>query len=114
MADRANRYRRLTLAEKQVRQRDQMREPSVTCPRCETQTSPADLVQHVQERCTGPREPHPQSRWIRRTEAMRMIPEYTLQRWARRGLIRQRGQGRGRREYLLRDVTRLIALRRAR
>lgn len=107
-------YARLSVAAKQARHREQMREPAVTCPRCETQTTAADLVPHLEKRCAGPREPHPQSRWIRRTDALKWLPKRTLHRWARQGLVRQRGQGRGRREYLLRDVTRQLALRKAR
>ena len=110
----SERYTRLTVAAKQARELDQMREPDVTCPRCETKTTAADLVAHVEERCTGPRDAHPRSRWIPRTEALRFVPKRTLYRWARTGRVRQRCDGRGHREYLLRDVTRNLALRRAR
>lgn len=114
MGERADRYRRLTLAEKQVRQRDQMREPAVPCPQCDTKTTTADLLQHIEERCTGPREPHPQSRWITWREALRLgVPKPTMSRWVRRGLVGSRGELHVR-QYLLRDLVVRLAERRAR
>lgn len=107
-------YAKLSAAEKEATALDRMREPELACPRCETKTTAIDMLRHLDERCTGPREPHPQSKWIRRSEAMRWVPEPTLHRWARAGLIRQRGRGRGQREYLLRDVARQVALRKVR
>lgn len=107
-------YARLSVAGKQAHQLEQMREPSVTCPRCETQTSPADLLAHLSTRCTGPREPHRGSRWISWGEATRMgVPDATMSRWTNRGLVRSRGAPNGRR-YLLRDLVHRLADRRAR
>lgn len=108
-------YAKLSAAEKEATALDRMREPELACPRCETKTTAADLPRHINsEWCKEPREPHPASSWIRRADALRWIPKRTLHRWARQGRIRQRGQGRGGREYLLRDVTRQLALRKAR
>jgi hypothetical protein len=105
------RYRRLTVEAKQRRALERLREPGVRCPRCETETTAADLMRHV-EGCQGPREPHPMSQWITRREAVRIgVPDRTLRYWRRRGLVRSRG---GERQYLLRDVMRRLAARRAR
>ncbi len=111
----AKSYARLSLVEKEATQRDRIREPAITCPRCETQTSPGDLVRHITTRCTGRREEiHPASKWITRSAALKWIPEPTLHRWASRGMVRQRGEGRGRREYLLRDLARNLAMQKRR
>lgn len=61
-------YGRLSLAAKQARHREAMREPAIPCPRCETMTMPADLLRHV-ESCPGQREPHPLNRWASRARA---------------------------------------------
>jgi hypothetical protein len=106
-------YAKLSAAAKEAVALDRLREPAVTCPRCETQTTTADLVNHLEERCTGHREVHPASRWIRWRDAVKWIPHPTLRRLASRGLIRRRGPA-WRREYLLRDVTRQVAARKAR
>lgn len=104
-------YHRLPVAEKRAAALASMREPPVACPGCGTQVMPADLVAHVRERCAGPREPGPGSKWIGWKEARSIVPARTLVRWVARGLIRVRG-GRGDRQYLHRDlVTRASQMR---
>jgi hypothetical protein len=111
---RTSAYARLTLAQKQLRHLDEQREPAVTCPRCETQTTAADLVRHLEARCPGPREPHPRSRWVSWREAISLgVAEPTMSRWIRRGLVRVRGAPQER-QYLLRDLAHHLAERRAR
>ena len=106
-------YHRLSIAGKQAAQRDSMRESSVVCPSCETHTTPADLLSHQQTRCTGPRDPHPASKWINWREATDMgVPGATLTRWTQRGEVRFLGE-RQDRKYLMRDVVLGIANRRA-
>lgn len=112
-------YRYLTVTQKQRRFQDAMREPPQVCPCCETSTTPADMPRHL-EACPGPREPHPHAKWIWQDEAMQLgVPWATLHRWVRQGRVQTRisvrdRQGRGRpavRQYLLRDITKLVALR---
>lgn len=57
-------YQRLSVAEKQALHRARMREPAVVCPVCETQTGASELLEHIEMRCTGPREPNPHASWI--------------------------------------------------
>lgn len=109
-------YTRMSVGEKQAHHRDQMREPPIACPLCETQTTVADLVQHVEARCPearspGRREPHPRSKWIGYREALVLggVPKATLSRWVKLGRVRVRSPG-DRRQYLLRDLVRLRAL----
>lgn len=116
-------YHRLTVQAKQARQREAMREPAVPCPHCDAQTTPADLLRHV-EACSGQRDPHPLSKWVTWGEAIELgVPEETFRRWVRRRAVRsrvrarpdneRRGRGRpARRVYLVRDVVKLMALRR--
>jgi hypothetical protein len=111
---RSSAYGRLSIAQKQRRALDEMREPSVACPRCETQTSATELVEHL-KRCTGPREPHPRSRWVTWGEALELgVPRVTMNRWIGRGLIRTRTVPVPQRQYLLRDLVRRMAERSAR
>jgi hypothetical protein len=65
-------YHEMGLREKQAHALGAMREPSITCPACETQLPPADLPRHMAERCTGPREPHPAAKWVRYAEAVQI------------------------------------------
>jgi hypothetical protein len=110
----ADDYRRLTVPQKQRVALDRQREPSVVCPSCETQTTAADLVQHL-DRCTGPRAPHPLSRWITWAEAMRLgVPRGTMSRWVQRGAVRIRITAGTERRYLLRDLAARLAERRSR
>lgn len=114
MAD-ADRYRRLSVGAKQVAHRERMREPGVACPHCEAQTTTSDLLRHV-DSCAGPREPHPLSKWAAWREVRAIgVAKGTLGRWVTQGRVRSRIRaegGRAFRLYLLRDVTKLMALRR--
>ncbi len=104
-------YSRMNIAQKQAHQREVMREPSVVCPVCETQTTAVYLIKHV-TRCTGPREPNRHSKWVSWRDAMRMgVPRETMSRWVKRGLVRVRGELQDR-EYLLRDIALRVAARR--
>ena len=99
-------YHRLSAQAKRAFARDWAREPAVTCPACEAQTTPGDLPAHLEARCPGPREPHPKSRWIPWREARSLgVPKPTLSRWVGSGRVRVRGEP-GEREYLLRDIAR--------
>lgn len=106
-----NPYHRMSRAEKVTRHREQMREPAIPCPFCETQTTVVDLPRHVKDGCPGQRAPHPLSEWVTWSEALALgVPRQTMSRWVRQGLVRARGE-RDRREYLRRDVTKLAVAR---
>lgn len=108
----AHSYHRLSVAEKQAADRARMREPAVTCPGCDTQTTSQDLLSHVAKRCPGPREPGPRSVWVSWRDAIAAgVPKMTLSFWAQRGEVRTRGP-RGDRQYLLRDLALRLAQRR--
>lgn len=102
-------YNRLSIAGKQAKQRERMREPSVTCPGCGTQTTAADLFTHVAQRCEGPRAPHPGSQWVswKQALALNVLPG-TMSKWVKRGMVRVRGELHTR-EYLLRDIALMVA-----
>lgn len=108
-----DRYGRLSIAAKQRLLVERAREPAVACPVCETQTTATDLLAHL-ERCPGPREVHPNSRWVgwRAALAIGVLPG-TLSKWVTRGLVRTRGELQDR-EYLARDIAIRVAARRAR
>ena len=109
---RTDSYQRMSLAEKQAANLARAREPAVACPQCDTQTTAADLLEHVAKRCQGPRDPGPGSKWVTWRDAIKMgAPPMALSRWARRGAVRVRGQ-RGDRQYLLRDLAMQMASRR--
>jgi hypothetical protein len=102
-------YHRMSIGQKQAYQRSRMREPAVACPKCETQLMPADLLAHFEQRCTGPREPGPKSRWISWRAALDLdVVAETLEGWLRRGMVRSRGDGLDR-ELLEQDVVLLVA-----
>lgn len=113
------RYSKLTVGEKDKRNCDKMREPAVTCPLCEAKTPVDDLLAHMEKRCPRKRDIHPRSRWVTRAEAVAMgLNEGALKRWVRRGRIRRRsargertGLGRPSRQYLARDIVKLLAAR---
>jgi hypothetical protein len=118
-----DRYHRLSISAKQARHREAMREPAIPCPHCEVQTTASDLLRHVETSCPGRREPHPLSKWVKWGEAREMgVPDASLRRWVRQGRVRTRirarndnppGPGRpARRVYLVRDMVKLMALRR--
>lgn len=104
-------YHRMGIGAKQAHARDQMREPSVVCPVCDTHVTPRDLVDHMARRCTGRRAPHPGSTWVGWREALRLVRQSTLAGWVRRGLVRTRAGAGGAldRRYLLRDLATCIA-----
>jgi len=105
-------YRRLPIAEKRAHSLARAREPAVSCPSCDTQTTPSDLLTHMAERCEGPRVPGPGARWISWSESMAMgVPRQTLSFWARTGKVRYLGERQDRR-YLMRDLALKIAQRR--
>jgi hypothetical protein len=106
-------YHRLSIGQKQALHLDRMREPAVTCPVCETQTTATDLLEHIETRCPGPREPTHKASWITWRQALDLgVPRETLSRWAKHGLVRVRGELQDRR-YLLRDIAVRVAARRA-
>lgn len=106
-----SRYHDLPIAQKRSEALARVREPSVTCPSCDTQLMPADLLAHLEHRCSGPREPGPGAKWVNWREARSIVPARTLVRWVERGFVRVRG-GRGDREYLHRDLaTRVSQMR---
>lgn len=103
-------YRRLSVAEKQARHRDTMREPDVVCPRCETRTTVADSLRHA-EVCPGPREPHPLSKWLRWKEVRRLgVARSSIVRWVATGRVRVRAEA-GYRLFLERDVKKQLLAR---
>lgn len=106
-----SRYHELSIAEKQAESLARVREQPVACPSCGTQVMPADLIAHVEQRCSGPRDPGPGAKWITWREARALVPKRTLVRWVDGGRVRFRG-GRGDRQYLYRDLAQNLAQRR--
>ena len=107
-------YHRMSIAQKQAHHRDRMREPAVVCPRCETQTTAADLLEHMQNRCTGRRAPSPHSKWVSWRQALALgVAPKTLSRWAQRGWVRAVGEEPQCRLYLARDIVVRLAHQRA-
>lgn len=106
-------YHLMSIAEKQAAARAQVAEPPVACPvDCGTKVAPADLLGHIAERCPGPADPGPAAAWVDRRAAEEMgVPPQTLHYWAKRGLVRTRGQPMDR-KYLLRDLARRVVSRR--
>jgi hypothetical protein len=103
----------MSLADKQARHRNRMREPAVSCPECGTQTTAADLIAHVAARCPGPRDPHPGSKWVSWRDALALgVLRGTLSKWVARGAVRVRGETQ-QREYLMRDIAVRVAAARA-
>ena len=106
-------YQQLSLAEKRRKDLAGVRETAVTCPSCDVQVMPADLLRHLEVRCEGPREPGPSSKWLTYREALAQgVAKRTLVRWVRRGHVRTEG-GRGDRRYFARDLILRIAWRKA-
>lgn len=107
-----DRYQRLSVSQKQARHRAAMREPDIECPLCGVRTSVADLLRHVDATCPRRRIPHPLARWVTWTEALELgVPKATMLDWVRRGVVQMTGAPKARR-YLLRDLVRLLAIRR--
>jgi hypothetical protein len=108
----ASSYQRLSIAEKRSLDLSRVREPAVSCPTCDMQVMPADLLAHLEQRCPGPRDPGPSARWINHREAMALgVPRQTLSFWAKSGQVRFFG-GRQDRKYLYRDLALKVAQRR--
>ncbi len=107
-----SRYHKLPIAQKRTEALTRIREPAVTCPSCDTQVMPSDLVAHVDDRCKGPREPGPGAKWISWREAVAMgEPPAAISRWVNSGIVRIRGPQKNR-QYLERDLAWQVAMRR--
>lgn len=105
----AHDYGSLTFAEKRARDLSRAREPSVTCPSCDYQVMPVDLLVHLEERCEGPRDPGPGAKWVTWREALKLgVRKTTFARWVRGGRVRYKGAPHDR-LYLLRDLILRIA-----
>lgn len=107
----ASSYHRMSAAEKQASSLASVRELPMACPQCDTQLMPDDLLAHLEQRCSGPREPGQGSKWINWRDATALVPEKTLRRWVQAKHVRFKG-GRGDRLYLRRDLVKRLALRR--
>lgn len=107
----ASAYHTMSIAEKRALSTANVREAAIPCPSCLTQVMPADLLAHVQQRCSGPREPGPGSKWVTFREVRAHgVPKQTLTDWVKTGKVRRRGS-RVDYEYLWRDLVVLIAER---
>lgn len=105
-------YHKLSVAEKQRRNRGLVRAGPTRCPVCEAAVQPRDLLAHVDERCPGRPEPHPTDDWVTWAQARALgASKASLHRWARQGRVRTAGKQRERR-YLLRDLAKCLAARR--
>ena len=108
---RVSTYQKLSISQKRASDLARVREPAVTCPRCDTQVMPSDLLGHLEQRCSGPREPGPGAKWISHREVMAMgVPRATLSFWAGSGQVRFLGE-RQDRKYLYRDLALKVAKR---
>ena len=104
-------YQKMSIVEKRAVALSSVREASVTCPDCDTQVMPVDLLAHRSDRCPGRREPGPSARWVTWREALAMgVPAMTLSRWASNGHVRVVGT-RMDRKYLHRDLALKISQR---
>jgi hypothetical protein len=104
-------YRKLSIVEKRAQNIATVREAAIPCPSCGTQVMPVDLLAHLQQRCAGPREPGPGSKWVTFREVRSHgVPKQTLTDWVKTGKVRRRGS-RVDYEYLWRDLVVLIAER---
>jgi hypothetical protein len=101
-------YHLLSAPEKRMESLARVREPAVTCPTCDMQVMPDDLLAHMDVRCPGPRDPGPGARWINWRQARELAPAMSLIRWVERGFVRTRGD-RGDRQYLHRDLALKVA-----
>lgn len=98
------RYHQLSIAEKRAENLARVREPAVTCPDCDMQVMPVDLLAHLEQRCQGRREPGPGAKWLTFREVMALgVPRATLAKWTRAGYVRFVGEVQDR-KYLLRDL----------
>jgi hypothetical protein len=82
-------------------------EPTIVCFICETRISETEILDHLRDaRCRQP-DPHPLGKWIARKEALEMGATSSI---LSHRLMRTRGATDDK-QYLLRDVVRLVALR---
>lgn len=104
-------YQRLPIAEKRALDLSRARQPAVTCPDCDLQVMPVDLLNHLRDRCGGLRPPGPADKWVSFREALALgVPRGTLSRWVDAGLVRVMGAVQDRR-YLHRDLALRVARR---
>lgn len=105
-------YHKLPIAEKRMEALARAREPAVSCPTCDMQVMPVDLLAHMDQRCPGPREPGPGAKWISWREALALgVGRQSLTRWVQAGMVRFVG-GRLDRRYLHRDLALKVAQQR--
>lgn len=105
-------YHKLPIAQKRAEALARVREPAVTCPDCDMQVMPVDLIGHLEQRCPGQRDPGPSAKWLTHREVMALgIPRATLTRWVQGGEVRAVGDVQDR-KYLLRDLALKVAQRR--
>lgn len=103
-------YHRLPIAEKRAVGLARIREQPRSCPRCGTLLMTADLLAHLDYRCSGPREPGPGSRWLTWRAAITLgVKRQTLANWVANGLVRVVGERMDRR-YLEADLVYVIAI----
>lgn len=109
-----SRYQRLSAVEKRTEAIASIREPSVACPSCNMQLMPDDLLKHMDERCSGTREPHGGWKWATWADVAKLdVAAGTLHYWVQQGRVRRRGD-RIDYQYLLRDIVLILAARRRR
>ena len=107
-------YHLLSNKEKQAEAMSRAREPAVTCPACDMQLMVDDLLKHMDERCTGLREPSGAAKWVTWAQALELgVAAGTLHYWVHTGRVRWHGQ-RVDRKYSLRDIVLILAVRRLR
>jgi hypothetical protein len=109
-------YHKLPIAQKRTAALARMREPARTCPGgCGMQVTSADLLSHLEQRCTGKLEPGPGAKWVTHAEALAMgIARATLSYWSERRLVRTRIVEDGYRQYLHGDLVERLAERKVR
>lgn len=102
-------YHRLSVVQKRAEALARARESAIRCEECWYQVMPAELLDHVANRCPGRPEPDPRCAWVTWSEAIdKGVTQYTLMTWVRDGLVRVNGEKHDRR-YLLRDLVRWVA-----
>lgn len=69
----ASSYQKLSIADKRALDLSRVRESSVSCPSCDMQVMPVDLLAHMRDRCAGQREPGLSAKWIGWREAVAII-----------------------------------------
>jgi len=106
----ATSYQKLSIADKRALDLSRVREPSLPCPHgCGVQLMAADLLAHIEQRCSGPPEPGASAKWVTHGEVMAMgVPRATLNWWTKNGHVRVIGE-RMDRKYLHRDLVLRIA-----